>query len=148
MAVVKYNVYYRFINPNTQKAITNSNMNENYDKLKYISSYSARDNSKEQAEDVTINNDPKNEKYNMIFYYNGTENINHKIKHSLTIPNDEIIVNGDCFGQCVGSPWFLYGSKPSFKAALELGKELVGKVGKENVRICKEVPLKEYVDVE
>lgn len=150
MAMVKYSVFTRWINPITKNGVTNLN-NKSYKDLKFLKDYNSKTSSVEQATETTEQNSSTNEKFNMLFYYTGTLTVNDYLSTKIEIgysPTTTITILSDAFEQCIGDPWMLYSTKYSFKAALEIAKTLVRKVGIDNVKVTKEVPLKEYIDVE
>lgn len=151
MAMVKYSVFTRWINPITKNGITNVN-SKSYKELKYLKDYNSKIDTVQQASDTAVQNSPTNEKFNMLFYYTGTLTVNDYISSNLSVGTSydaaTISIISDSFEQCIGDPWILYATKYSFKSALEIAKTLVRKVGIDNVKVVKEVPLKEYIDVE
>ena len=77
MATVQYQIQYKYINPITKNVITNTTTSK-YDDLKFLRSYSSS-GSVAQAEDVIEQSSISNDKFDMLFIYNGVETLSAKV---------------------------------------------------------------------
>ena len=146
--MVKYEIFCRCLHPTTGKVVTNAT-NQKYENLKYIKGY-AETEAAIQANDVIQENSPSNEKYNMLFMYNGVKTINNNINKRIYYSTDgrcTLTINDDDFIQMNADPWILYASRLSLESATRIAKELVKKIGLENVKVTKMVPLKTLIDI-
>ena len=141
MATVQYQIQYKYINPITKNVITNTTTSK-YDDLKFLKSYSSS-GSVAQAEDVIEQSSISNDKFDMLFIYNGVETLSAKV--SFGVGNTVI---GEKFLRCNGQPWFVASRVSSFQDALNIAKRLIKSIGKDNVQIVKVVPLDMKVEIE
>lgn len=149
MAIVQYDVMYRYVHPSTGKPITNTTKDEygTGDKkdAKYLEDYtlSSTGGSTKMTEDITRENLGTNSKFDMIFLYNGTEEVAN-YSYSTTRRS----TNADKFIKAVGNPWFRVASYGSLNSAMEMASKLVRELGVENVKLSKSVPLGIDVGIE
>ena len=146
MATVQYQIQYKYINPITKNVITNTTTSK-YDDLKFLRSYSSS-GSVAQAEDVIEQSSISNDKFDMLFIYNGVETLSAKVSFggSNTVKSNTVI--GEKFLRCNGQPWFVASRVSSFQDALNIAKRLIKSIGKDNVQIVKVVPLDMKVEIE
>lgn len=141
MATVQYQIQYKYINPITKNVITNTTTSK-YDELKFLKSYSSG-GSVTQAEDVMEQSAISNDKFDMLFIYNGVETLSAKVSFG-----GSNTVIGEKFLRCNGQPWFVASRVSSFQDALNIAKRLIKSIGKDNVQIVKVVPLDMKVEIE
>ena len=141
MATVQYQIQYKYINPITKNVITNTTTSK-YDDLKFLKSYSS-EGSVTQAEDVMEQSAISNDKFDMLFIYNGVETLSAKVSFG-----GSNTVIGEKFLRCNGQPWFVASRVSSFQDALNIAKRLIKSIGKDNVQIVKVVPLDMKVEIE
>lgn len=141
MATVQYQIQYKYINPITKNVITNTTTSK-YDDLKFLKSYSSG-GSVTQAEDVMEQSAISNDKFDMLFIYNGVETLSAKVSFG-----GSNTVIGEKFLRCNGQPWFVASRVSSFQDALNIAKRLIKSIGKDNVQIVKVVPLDMKVEIE
>lgn len=172
--MTKYNIYVRYFNDSIGKSVTNStdckwyscidtsyngsalghyltHADMNQDKLKrkketleilYVSDEETTTENDIKVYDdlITAESDVTNPKYDMIFIWEGLGYYKNG--------SDE--KNQLCFDKMrrvLFRPWFFHSTTHSLRYALEKGKDLVDKFGKDNVMIAKEVPLDQYIDI-
>lgn len=149
MATVEYQVLRRYINPNTGKSITN-NSKKDYNVEKFVKKYESTEALAENK-DVSEQNASSNEKFNMLFYYNGVKPVNDFLDgaelYSRSDDNPCTVISDD-FKRCNGQAWFVVATKGSLIDALNIAENLVKTIGKENVKVVKNVPLKLSVGIE
>lgn len=151
MAIVQYQVMYKYVNPVTNVPCTN-NSKEDYNELKFIRDYLPKEASS-QVEETILERDPSNPKYDMLFVYSGVSPINKDLKNELynsnnTQQKEVITVIGENFTRCKGEAWFISSTHASLKSALNSAKALVLALGNENVKVAKLVPLDITVGLE
>lgn len=83
-------------------------------------------------------NNPANDKFDMVFYYTGVSMIN-------ATTNKYPYVLCDQFAKVNGSPWFEYAIYDSLESAMNQVKILANKIGRDNVKLGKVVPIENYL---
>ena len=130
-----YYVLTKFVNPKTKNAVTNRT-DEKYERFSYVFSDGEYNQNEVQGE-----NDPSNQKFDMLFYYDGTIDITTEVSAALSTSlsvEPKIII--DRFKKITGDGWFISSIKTSLKAALESAKPIIKAIGTKNVKIVKEAP--------
>jgi hypothetical protein len=152
MAIVQYTVLYKYVHPTTKKPVTNETTAQYVDAtgkpvLKYNKDYDTKTQAADMAADLTEQNLPSNAKYDMIFVYDGVEEVaNYQAGAS---PNQTThSVNADRFARCIGEPWFVASYHASLQSALNAADPLVKALGKNYVKVTKNVPLDITVGLE
>lgn len=144
---VQYYIYYKYVNPNTKKVITNLATDAYDSSTRYIGAYSSTGTTTNTMTTDIINEEsPTNSKYDMMFYFNGTDDLTNAINAKLALTSgaplpttDKIIT--EKFGRCKGEAWFFAGYRTSLLDAINVAKPLINSLGKANVRILKNVPI-------
>jgi hypothetical protein len=171
MATVSYVVLYKYIHPSTSNPITNRQTG--YDPSSFNIKEISKSNTKElsieempgtvapsDADQITVNefvtnrNFPSSKLYDMLFCFDST-------KMNSNIVEDETSLGGyggvkklkvtnytDTFKQVNGTPWFIASMHGSLSAAMKAAVPLVKRIGKENVKVMKQVPLEITVHIE
>jgi hypothetical protein len=144
MASVQYNVLYRYIHPTTKKAVTNTTKAAYDLNAKFIKAYP--NSTGVDAQDVLVEQSADNTKYDMVFVFDGVEEINSIIAGTAGSLTAHILV--EKFTRCKGECWFVSSTHASLAAALKAADPMVRALGKENVKVVKNVPLEITVGLE
>ena len=90
---------------------------------------------------IVTGNQASNPKFDMFFIYNGRDlvysNDTGKIPYVIADKMERIAV----------SPWFIHSTHASLPSAISKAQALIKKIGKDNVRIGKTIPLEQYIEI-
>jgi hypothetical protein len=164
MAATKYQIFYRYINPNTGNPITNDSTIEYKETFKFytddhkiVTGTETEQFEEEQERDQLMidGNSANNDKNDMFFVYSGTVKIYHEKylgsgnwKTMSGIPDGYPYIIKDTYTKVpFNSPWLrgpIYGS---LQAALEKCRIIATSIGIENVKLVKIVPYGQKIDI-
>ena len=147
MAIVQYQVLYRYVHPVTRLSCTNVSSEVYDDASRFVKGYLPKD-ALTQTTDMMEESDSRNAKYDMLFVYNGIIPINKFIDHDLKVGSDTLTILSESFLRCKGEGWFVSSTHASLQSALKSAEPLVRSIGKENVKVAKIVPLEISVGLE
>lgn len=86
-----------------------------------------------------------NEKYDMIFLYDGIGTIRGE-KGPEDYDNEPIVLY-DKMKRIKSDPWFLYSTHASLNSAMTKARELANILGVDGIKIGKVVPLEQYIEI-
>lgn len=147
MAMVQYQVMYRYIHPVTKKVSTNTVTDKYGLNERFVKGYTAAGTS---ATGTTMSNDtidqqsPSNAKYDMLFVYDGVLDVKSFITDA-TITGSVLV---EKFQRCRGEGFFIASTHSSLTSAINAADPLVKSIGKDNVKVVKVVPLDITVGLE
>lgn len=151
MAIVQYQVLYRYVHPMTKVPCTNQTKDTYDETAKFIKGYLPGESTSQVAA-ISEENSSTNSKYDMVFLYNGTVPINSYLEHEIFTKDEgkdaELSIISESFIRCKGEAWFVASTHSSSKAAIKSAEPLVRNIGKENVKVVKVVPLGVTVGLE
>lgn len=142
MAMVQYQVLYRYVHPTTKKVSTNTTAQKYEASERFCRAYS--NTTGINTQDVLAEQSPDNAKYDMLFIYDGVQEINSFLSGLIT--NAHVVT--EKFQRCKGEGWFVASTQASLQASLNAADALVRTLGKENVKVVKIVPLDITVGLE
>lgn len=147
MASVQYYVLYKYAHPTTKKPITNTTA-EKYDQTtKFVKAYDP-----ENIDTTTIleQKSPENQKYDMLFMYNGIYELNTLIAEAIADApgSGQYRVMVEKFDRCKGEAWFVASVHSSLQSAMKAATPIAKSMGKENVKVVKNVPIDIEVTLE
>lgn len=153
MAVTQYLVLYKFMHPNAKKPITNTSIAKyalekdggEGDTRKYAKAYP---DTGIDTDEILRQKSTENEKYDMLFMYDGVEEAASLPEVTASGVADQKILMMEKFARCNGEAWFVASKHPALAAALNAAKPLVKSIGKDNVKVVKNVPLDISVGIE
>ena len=144
MAATQYQVMCRYFNTSTNNPITNNSSTE-YEK---VFGFYTVDKSEEISDYMIEGNSPENVKTDMLFAYAGTKIVSpdtEEYVNSTKYKNPYMII--DQYERVMFSPWFVNYTTSSLTAAVEKAKQLIGTIGKSNVKIIKVVPFDQFIKI-
>jgi hypothetical protein len=144
---VQYNIFYKYVNPDTKKVTTNDTTDVYDSTTRYIGAYNNNaTTTNTMTTDIINQESASNTKYDMIFYFDGTQDITDVINTGLVatggiaLPSTDKIIN-EKFSRCLGECWFFAGYRTSLYDAINVAKPLIQSLGLANVKVLKNVPL-------
>lgn len=164
MAATKYQIFYRYINPNTGNPITNDSTIDYEEVFKFYTDdhrltlgteTEILEEEQERDQMIIDGNSSDNDKNDMFFVYAGTKKIYHekylgngKWKTMVGIGVGYPYVIKDVYAKVpFNSPWIqgpIYGS---LQAALEKCRVIASSIGIENIKLVKIVPYNQKIDL-
>lgn len=146
MAQVQYMVLYKYMHPTAKRSITNTTQ-EKYDvQSRFVKSFNTQTQSQEMSTQILAQQSPSNQKYDMIFMYDGVLDVANIVGAAAMAPMTTLIV--EKFARCNGEAWFVSSVHTSLQAAINRATPIVKSIGKENVRVVKNVPIDIKVEIE
>lgn len=152
MAIVQYQVLYKYVHPTTRAACSN-NTTASYDETtKFIKAYKTGE-TLIQLEETITETDSSNPKYDMVFVYDGVSPINRALNETIYTKTsgsnyDPVTVVTENFIRCKGEVWFVASTHASLNSAINSTKSMVKSLGTGNVKVAKLVPLEISVGIE
>lgn len=154
MAATRYMVMFRYVNPTTNKILTNDMSNEYKEDFYLIHDGHPYRNGDSTWENKINNlliqgNDGDNVKYDMLFAYAGAEKVPKYTSYPANgnpsgpvsgVPGGYPYVVKDKFVRITQTPWFQDAIYGSLEMALEKCKTLANMIGLDNVKLIKIVP--------
>lgn len=147
MAIVQYQVMYRYVHPITRIPCTNLSETPYDESSRFIKDYLPSD-ALTQTTDMMEESDSRNPKYDMLFVYNGLIPINRYLENPVKVGSADLTLLSESFIRCKGEGWFVSSTHASLQSALKSAEPLVRAIGKENVKVAKMVPLEITVGLE
>lgn len=160
MATVQYTVLYRYIHPVSNRPISNKftgykcfiddkatstgGVNSTLSTSTAATFKTADLPAGVKLEDYQVQrNYPTGKEFDMLYYYKGTGSI---INYNVTPASHEVL--GDVFEQVKGDPWMVASVSGSLESAMKTAERLVKKIGINNVKLVKNVPLELELGIE
>lgn len=144
MASVQYNVLYRYIHPTTKKPVSNTTTSVYDFNSKFIRAYQKA--AGVDSAEMLVEQQASNPKYDMVFLFDGVEEINSLIAETSGVLTSHIIV--EKYARAKGECWFSSSSHASLQSAMKSAEPLIRSLGKENVKVVKNVPMDITVGLE
>lgn len=137
--MVQYQVMYHYIHPTSRKVCTNLSTGKYDLNTRFIKVYPTKDGI--NTADVLFEQSADNAKYDMLFIYDGVQELNQLLGDQLipsaTVPH----IVSEKFQRCKGEGFFVASNHASLQAAITASEPLVRSIGKDNVKVVKIVPL-------
>lgn len=149
MAMVQYYVLYKYIHPTAKKPITNTTTDKYDATTKFLKGYlTGTGQPGIDTAEILQQQSAENSKYDMLFMYNGVGEINSnsnlKLPTIATLPT----MMAEKFDRCNGEPWFVASVHTSLPSAIKAATPIAKSIGKNSVKVVKNVPLEISVDIE
>lgn len=160
MANVQYTVFYRYIHPISNRPVTNKTTNYKTFGIDKATSTGGASYSLSTSRGVEFKvndvpagmkiedyqlerNYPTSKEFDMLYVFKGVQEVS---KYSFSNVTHEI--GSDTFEQVKGDPWMVASVSGSLEAAMKTAERLVKKIGINNVKLCKNVPLELDLGIE
>lgn len=144
MADTKYQILYRFVNPNTNKPIVNDMDNTYKETFKFYTDANPPDSDSTLEDVIASENAASNNKYDMLFVYGGTK----KYKPEHVDEHQYPYAIKDYYIRVPMAPWCAGGVYPSLESALQKCRVLADMMGGvDNIKLIKLVPFDQKVRI-
>lgn len=162
MATTQYQVLYRYFNTDMNRCITNltkeewtsatdTKVSNSKEVFEFYTGKSSEDQPMTEQQKfaetqrlqnlIIEGNKATNPKFDMFFIYDG-RNVIYSNKNG-----DFPYVLADHMKRILVSPWFVSSTHGSLEAAMTRAKALIKKIGVDNVRVGKVIPLEQYIEI-
>jgi len=146
MASVQYMVMYKYMHPTAKKSITNTTMEEYGVTQRFIKDFNTLTESQQANTAILAQQSPQNQKYDMLFMYDGVLDVSNVVSPGTLAANKMLMV--EKFARCNGEAWFVSSIHTSLQSAISRATPIIKSIGKENVRVVKNVPIDINVVIE